>query len=104
MVKWNWIVFGAVISPDISIFLPLVGALCLTNLSFVFPGLIDYCINYREGNGNNSYVLFRDGFLIIFGILGFISGTWVSTKLFKEEFAATSGPNPNSLLFYSFRL
>ncbi|KAI9588533.1 hypothetical protein GQX74_004378 [Glossina fuscipes] len=49
-------VLVAVFSPDISIFLPLVGAFCLSILSFVLPGLMDLCVIYTKGHRITSRI------------------------------------------------
>uniref|UniRef100_A0A1A9W4P5 Amino acid transporter transmembrane domain-containing protein n=1 Tax=Glossina brevipalpis TaxID=37001 RepID=A0A1A9W4P5_9MUSC len=83
----------AVFSPDISIFLPLVGAFCLSILSFVFPGLMDLCVSCAKGHRLTSRKLLRDIFLIIVGITGCIAGTWEATLSIKRDYGYVNEGN-----------
>ncbi|XP_019890667.1 proton-coupled amino acid transporter-like protein CG1139 [Musca domestica] len=93
-------VFIAAISPDISVFLPLVGSFCLTILAFVLPALMDLCVNYEHGYGTYNWIFIRDLFLMIFGLCGCITGTWVASNNIRTAFGQTNEPI-QSLLYYS---
>uniref|UniRef100_A0A1B0BN92 Amino acid transporter transmembrane domain-containing protein n=1 Tax=Glossina palpalis gambiensis TaxID=67801 RepID=A0A1B0BN92_9MUSC len=96
-------VLVAVFSPDISIFLPLVGAFCLSILSFVLPGLMDLCVIYTKGHRITSSKFLRDIFLIIFGVSGCIAGTWEAIITIKKDYGYINEGN-QSLLYYSYFL
>ncbi|XP_037820309.1 proton-coupled amino acid transporter-like protein CG1139 [Lucilia sericata] len=92
-------VLVAVISPDISIFLPLVGSFCLTILGFVLPALMDLCVKYNVGYGPYKYILIRDIALITFGIFGSFIGTWVASQNIKLKYGEKGEPNESLLYF-----
>uniref|UniRef100_A0A1A9UXS0 Amino acid transporter transmembrane domain-containing protein n=1 Tax=Glossina austeni TaxID=7395 RepID=A0A1A9UXS0_GLOAU len=96
-------VLVAAFSPDISILLPLVGAFCLSILSFVLPGLMDLCVSYTKGYRITSRKFLRDIFLIIFGVSGCIAGTWEATTTIKRDYGYNNEGN-QSLLYYSYFL
>ncbi|TMW40672.1 hypothetical protein DOY81_014248, partial [Sarcophaga bullata] len=83
----------AYISPDISIVLPLVGSFCLTILGFVFPALMDLCVKYKDGYGRYYYVLVRDVFLISFGLLTSIIGSWVVSHNIRMKYGKKEEPS-----------
>lgn len=71
----------AILVPDLEGFISLVGALCLSMLGLIFPAIIDL-ITFREnpGLGRFNWRLWKNIFLIGFGLLGFLTGTYVSIQ------------------------
>lgn len=63
----------------------LIGAVCVSTLGFIFPAIIEM-ITYHErpGFGFLKWILCKDIFLIIFGIGGFVFGTYSSIIEIKE--------------------
>lgn len=92
-------VLVAVISPDISIFLPLVGSFCLTILGFMLPALMDLCVKYQADYGPYKYILIRDILLICFGVFGSFIGTWVASQNIKMKYSKNEEPNESLLYF-----
>ncbi|XP_054733993.1 proton-coupled amino acid transporter-like protein CG1139 [Anastrepha obliqua] len=70
--------FCAVAIPDLSLFLSLVGSLCLSILGLIFPALLQICVQYGSGYGKWKIKLIKNIILVAFGIFGGIVGTSVS--------------------------
>ncbi|XP_004924926.1 proton-coupled amino acid transporter-like protein CG1139 [Bombyx mandarina] len=68
----------AIAVPQLGPFISLFGALCLSLLAVVFPGLIDVCIWYPDRYGLCYYKLLRDVFIIIAGLVCLVSGSYSS--------------------------
>ncbi|CAH1970311.1 unnamed protein product [Acanthoscelides obtectus] len=69
----------AILIPNLGGFIGLVGAVCLSMLGMIFPSIIDLVTFYEDpGLGKYNWRLWRNGFLICFGLLGFVTGTYVS--------------------------
>ncbi|XP_047543390.1 proton-coupled amino acid transporter-like protein CG1139 [Vanessa atalanta] len=68
----------AVAVPKLGPFIALFGALCLTLLAMVFPGLMDACVWYPIGYGLCRYRLVRDIFIVIIGLTCLFSGCYTS--------------------------
>lgn len=66
----------------------LIGAVCVSTLGFMFPAIIEILTYYeRPGFGTLKWILIKDVQLILFGIAGFIIGTYVSILEIKETLA-----------------
>ncbi|CAH2241053.1 jg17590, partial [Pararge aegeria aegeria] len=70
----------AVAIPDLGPFISLVGAVCLSFLGLIFPAVIETVTFWDRPNGLGrfNWVLWKNMFLICFGILGFLTGSYVS--------------------------
>lgn len=69
----------AILIPNLGGFISLVGAVCLSMLGLIFPATIDLVTFYEEpGLGKYNWRLYKNLFLILFGLVGFITGTYVS--------------------------
>ena len=69
----------AVAIPNLGGFISLVGAVCLSTLGLIFPAIIDLVTFYEDpGLGRYNWRLWKNVFLICFGLIGFITGTYVS--------------------------
>lgn len=70
----------AIAIPNLGPFISLVGAVCLSFLGLIFPSVIEVVAFWDRPNGLGSYnwVLWKNLFLIAFGILGFLTGSYVS--------------------------
>lgn len=69
----------AIAIPNLGGFISLVGAVCLSTLGLIFPAIIDLVTFYEEpGLGRFNIRLWKDAFLIVFGLVGFVSGSYVS--------------------------
>lgn len=72
--------------PNLGGFISLVGAVCLSTLGLIFPAVIDLITFYDEpGLGRFNWRLWKNLFLISFGMLGFVTGTYVSIHEIMES-------------------
>lgn len=69
----------AVVIPNLGAFISLVGAVCLSMLGLIFPSIIELVTYYEEpGLGRLNWRLWKNLFLICFGLVGFVTGTYYS--------------------------
>lgn len=76
----------AVAIPDLSLFLSLVGAFCLSILGLIFPALLDLCCRYTTTYGKWKIHLIKDVLIVCFGVVGGIIGTYVSIAEIVEAY------------------
>ncbi|XP_055910080.1 proton-coupled amino acid transporter-like protein CG1139 [Eupeodes corollae] len=76
----------AVAIPDLSLFLSLVGAFCLSILGLIFPALLELCCRYSTTYGKWKFHLVKDLLIVCFGIIGGIIGTYVSISEIVEAY------------------
>lgn len=71
----------AILIPNLGGFISLVGAVCLSMLGLIFPAVIDLVTFYEEpGLGRYNWRLWKNLFLICFGVIGFLTGSYVSIQ------------------------
>lgn len=72
----------AIAVPKLGPFISLVGAICLSTLGLMFPSVIELVTVWDEENGLGRYNwrLWKNIFIICFGILGFLTGSYVSLQ------------------------
>ncbi|CAH0392445.1 unnamed protein product [Bemisia tabaci] len=70
----------AVLIPRLELFISLFGALCLSALGIAFPAIIELCVLWPDQLGTLNYVLWRDVFLVVIGILALVIGTSISVN------------------------
>ncbi|XP_072931260.1 proton-coupled amino acid transporter-like protein pathetic isoform X2 [Epargyreus clarus] len=70
----------AVAIPKLGPFISLVGAVCLSFLGLIFPAVIETVTFWDRPNGLGrfNWVLWKNMFLVSFGVLGFLTGSYVS--------------------------
>ncbi|XP_060519999.1 proton-coupled amino acid transporter-like protein CG1139 isoform X2 [Cylas formicarius] len=69
----------AIVVPDLGGFISLVGAVCLSMLGLIFPAIIDLVTFYEDpGLGSFNWRLYKNLALVLFGLVGFLTGTYVS--------------------------
>ncbi|XP_075991469.1 proton-coupled amino acid transporter-like protein pathetic isoform X2 [Anticarsia gemmatalis] len=70
----------AIAIPNLGPFISLVGAVCLSFLGLIFPAVIETVTFWDRPNGLGrfNWVLYKNIFLVCFGILGFLTGSYVS--------------------------
>ncbi|XP_037031296.1 proton-coupled amino acid transporter-like protein CG1139 isoform X2 [Bradysia coprophila] len=68
----------AAIIPNLGPIISLVGAVSSSTLALIFPPLIEIITFWPNKLGQNYWVLWKDIAIMIFGILGFIFGTYTS--------------------------
>ncbi|XP_037938074.1 proton-coupled amino acid transporter-like protein pathetic isoform X3 [Teleopsis dalmanni] len=72
--------------PNLGPFISLIGAVCLSTLGLMVPAIIELAVYYESpGFGCLDWIMWKDIFLIIFGFVGFLTGTYVSILEFIEE-------------------
>lgn len=69
----------AIAVPNLGPLIGLIGAVCLSTLGMIFPAVIETVTYWeRPGMGAYNWRLWKNAFLIIFGCLGFFTGSYVS--------------------------
>lgn len=68
----------AAIIPNLGPIISLVGAVSSSTLALIFPPLIEIITFWPNKLGQNNWVLWKDIAIMVFGILGFIFGTYTS--------------------------
>lgn len=75
----------AIAIPNLGGFISLVGAVCLSTLGLMFPAVIDLVTFYEDpGLGRFNWRLWKNLFLILFGLVGFVTGSYVSIQEILE--------------------
>lgn len=83
----NWLrvllVIGTVIIamavPNLGPFITLIGSICLSGLGLMFPAIIETVTYWEQpGLGKCNWLLMKNLFLIVFGIIGLVTGAYVS--------------------------
>lgn len=72
--------------PNLGPFISLIGAVCLSTLGLIFPSVIEIVTYWeRPGMGRFNWRLWKNGALITFGVIGFLTGTYVSILEILED-------------------
>ncbi|XP_069701031.1 proton-coupled amino acid transporter-like protein pathetic isoform X2 [Periplaneta americana] len=72
--------------PHLSLFISLVGAVSSTALALFFPAILDLAVHWDSGFGRYKWLLWKDGFIIFIGIVGFLTGTYASVDAIVRKF------------------
>ncbi|XP_026672201.1 proton-coupled amino acid transporter-like protein pathetic [Ceratina calcarata] len=77
----------AIAIPNLGPFISLVGAVCLSTLGLMFPSIIELVTVWEQENGLGTWNwrLWKNLAIIMFGVLGFLTGTYVSIQEILEE-------------------
>lgn len=79
-------VIVAIAIPNIGPFISLIGAVCLSTLGLMFPAVIELVTFWGDMRPSGfNWLLIKDTLLILFGVIGFITGTLVSIKEITES-------------------
>lgn len=72
----------AIAVPNLGPFMSLVGAVCLSTLGLMFPSIIELVTVWEEedGLGRFKWRLWKNIFIICFGLLGFVTGAYESLQ------------------------
>jgi len=62
----------------LGLFITLVGALCSSALGLILPPIFSLCVDWEYGYGKLNWRLWKNVALIIFGLVGCVTGTFVS--------------------------
>lgn len=69
----------AIIVPNLGPFISLIGAVSLSTLGIMFPAIIETITYWNDpGLGCLHWRLIKNFILLTFGVIGFISGSYVS--------------------------
>lgn len=68
----------AAIVPNLGPIISLVGAVSSSTLALIFPPLIEIITFWPNKLGRNNWILWKDIGIMIFGIAGFVFGTYAS--------------------------
>jgi len=76
----------AIAIPNLGPFISLVGAVCLSTLGLMFPSVIELVTVWEQENGLGkwNWRLWKNIAIITFGVLGFLTGTYVSIQEILE--------------------
>lgn len=66
--------------PDLELIISLVGAFSSSTLALIFPPIIEIITFWPHGLGKNNWLLWKDLGIMLFGILGFVFGTYASLE------------------------
>ncbi|KAG8230404.1 hypothetical protein J437_LFUL010205 [Ladona fulva] len=64
--------------PNLGAVISLVGAVSSSTLALIFPPVIEIITFWEKGLGKYNWILWKDIFIMIFGVLGFGFGTYAS--------------------------
>lgn len=81
-IHFIWQIFTVAVAaaiPNLGPFISLIGALCLSTLGLMLPAIIEI-VTYWEspGFGRYNWRVWKNLLLLVFGIIGFVTGTYVS--------------------------
>ncbi|XP_066602503.1 proton-coupled amino acid transporter-like protein pathetic isoform X2 [Prorops nasuta] len=87
----------AIAIPNLGPFISLVGAVCLSTLGLMFPSVIELVTVWEQDNGLGrfNWILWKNIAIICFGVLGFVTGSYVSIQEILN-------PNTNAAVKQSF--
>lgn len=68
----------AAMIPNLGAVISLVGAVSSSTLALIFPPLIEIVTFWPDGLGKHYWVLWKDIGIMMFGICGFVFGTYTS--------------------------
>ena len=96
--SWKWtiknVLFAvtlAITVPRLALFISLFGALCLSALGIAFPAIIEICVLWPNRDFGPCMIMFiKNIFLIVFGLLGLVIGTYVSIVEIVRSFKWSS--------------
>jgi proton-coupled amino acid transporter len=74
--------------PKLDLFISLVGALSSSCLALIFPPCIDLLVRAVDNELSAArwrFLLTKNIFIIVFGLVGFATGTYISIKRIVEE-------------------
>ncbi|CAO1298999.1 unnamed protein product [Diamesa serratosioi] len=99
----------AVAIPNLELFISLFGALCLSALGLAFPALIQICVFWKSTSGfSRTSLLVKNIIIIIFAVIGLVSGTYTSLHEIINTFFVSNFHNfvnhSNPLFYIPHRL
>ena len=88
-----FLVLLAVAIPKLDLFISLVGAVGSSFLALVFPPVLELCTFGMEGMGTFKWKLWKNTLIFLFGLVGFVLGTYVAIQEIVLSFKADAGAN-----------
>lgn len=77
----------AILVPELGPFISLIGAVCLSMLGLIFPSIIEIITYQAEPGKISPLMIFKNIFIISFGILGFVTGAYTSIfEIIRDHF------------------
>ncbi|XP_064636410.1 proton-coupled amino acid transporter 1-like isoform X2 [Lineus longissimus] len=71
----------AAVIPHLELLISLIGALSSSSLALIFPPIIEIATYWPDNKlGRYKWMLWKDILIVVFGLLGFVTGTFVSLK------------------------
>lgn len=64
--------------PELGLFISLFGAFCLSILGLAFPAIMEICVLWPNNLGAGRWIMWKDIGLIIFALVGLVSGSYSS--------------------------
>jgi len=64
--------------PNLGAVISLVGAVSSSTLALIFPPVIEIITFWENGYGKYKWILWKDILIMVFGLLGFGFGSYVS--------------------------
>lgn len=75
------VTFGvALIVPSLGLLISLIGAVCSNSLALLFPVIIEFLNETRDGKRMSLLPALKNGFVLLLFIIGFASGAFESVK------------------------
>ena len=73
--------------PELELFISLFGAFCLAALGIAFPSIIQICAFWPTTTTSERLLMVaKNSFLILFGLLGLLIGTYTSLREIINKF------------------
>lgn len=76
--------------PELGLFISLFGAFCLSILGLAFPALMELCVLWPDKLGPFKWIMWKDIGLVIFALIGLVSGTYSSLISIIASFSKES--------------
>ena len=73
--------------PNLGLFITLVGALCTSVLGLMLPPLFSICVHWEKGYGTGYWKLWKDITIIFIGMVGCVTGTYISLIDIAKEYS-----------------
>lgn len=80
LIGFIFTVSAAVLIPNLSGIISLVGAFSSSALALIFPPIIEIMTFWPDQLGTRNWKLYKDLLIILFGITGFVFGTYTSVE------------------------
>lgn len=76
----------AMVVPDLTLLLSLVGSVCCTVLAFILPSMCELILAHSSEDGISKWCWAKNGVILLISLLGFTVGGGLSIKEIIESF------------------